>query len=186
MRTQIPRVDYNAKASKERCKASLTALHGWPRRRRSTCNATSLFVLLFRPIALFCSPLPSPFLLLPSQRTKHQRRPRFDLAPAVVPSIKCYVSHCPYSVLTALTKIPIGTDLYINSPPHRRGRHRSIYRTIRSLAFRSEPFVCAFCSLLLSPFSLSFSSFPSLPVCTVIAAAIYTAGGDEDLNPKGK
>jgi len=84
----------------------------------------------------------------------------------LVPSL-CYVSHCPYSVLTVLTKTPVGTDLYINSPPHCRGIHLSNNE-------KFNPLSRAFCVRILFRLALPLSFSSSLPVCTVIAAAIYT------------
>jgi len=77
----------------------------------------------------------------------------------------CYVSHCPYSVLTVLTKTPVGTDLYINSPPHCRGIHLSNNQ-------KFNPSSRAFCVRILFRLALPLSfSASSLPVCTVIATA---------------
>jgi len=69
-------------------------------------------------------------------------------------------SHCFYPVLTASTKMPVGTDMYINSPPHCRGQPTN--QQLEVLAFRLEPFVCAFvpsCTPLF-PLSLSLSTVP--------------------------
>ena len=66
--------------------------------------------------------------------------------------------HCILPVLTAPTKMPIGTDMYINLPTHCRGqllRNQTFYSFIQNHPCAYRPL-----DLTFSSFSLSLSTFP--------------------------
>ena len=91
----------------------------------------------------------------------------FVLYPRFAVLFPCYAPHCLNLLLTASTKMPVATAIYINSP-HCRGKLPiDLSQNQKFSSFVQKPFVCVFRSLLPSPSS-------SLPVCTVIIAAIYT------------
>ena len=77
------------------CKASLTATRERP--RRSACQRHNSPCLIASFFSLFSLPV----------------HPVQDHAPTFFPFLS-YTAHCLYSVVTASTKTPVGTDMYIN------------------------------------------------------------------------
>jgi len=75
-------------------------------------------------------------------------------------------SHRLYSVLTALGRRPIGTDMYINSPLHRQG--------IRSYKISLRVFVRMFVPFSCSPFPFSFCLPSPWVDIILIAATLHT------------
>jgi len=90
---------------------------------------------------------------------------------SVVP-FPCDAPHCPYSVLIAPTKTPVGTIMHMNSP-HCRGKPSNN----KKLFFRSE-LSRAHSFLLALPFFSVYLPFGSTSL--LIAAAVYTSASEYD------